>query len=65
MTNDACGRTRANRRDPRDLQVGDPIDPRFTLANERTFLAWNRTALTLVAGLRRRNSCAPDLAGRD
>ncbi|MFK4805051.1 YidH family protein [Microbacterium sp. ZW CA_36] len=27
----------------------DP-DPRFTLANERTFLAWIRTALALVAG---------------
>lgn len=24
-------------------------DPRFTMANERTFLAWNRTALALVA----------------
>ena len=24
-------------------------DPRFTLANERTFLAWYRTALALVA----------------
>lgn len=24
-------------------------DPRFTLANERTFLAWNRTALALMA----------------
>jgi putative membrane protein len=24
-------------------------DPRFTLANERTFLAWNRTALALIA----------------
>jgi putative membrane protein len=25
-------------------------DPRFTFANERTFLAWNRTALALMAG---------------
>ena len=24
-------------------------DPRFTLANERTFLSWSRTALALVA----------------
>jgi putative membrane protein len=24
-------------------------DPRFTLANERTFLAWNRTSLALIA----------------
>jgi putative membrane protein len=24
-------------------------DPRFTMANERTFLAWNRTALALIA----------------
>jgi putative membrane protein len=30
-------------------QEGD-IDPRFTFANERTFLAWNRTALALIAG---------------
>ena len=25
------------------------LDARFTFANERTFLAWNRTALALVA----------------
>jgi putative membrane protein len=28
--------------------VGDEPDPRFTLANERTLLAWLRTALALV-----------------
>ena len=28
--------------------AGEP-DARFTLANERTFLAWNRTALALIA----------------
>lgn len=27
------------------LEGGDDPDPRFSLANERTFLAWNRTAL--------------------
>ncbi len=29
---------------------GDEPDVRFTLANERTFLAWIRTALALLAG---------------
>lgn len=29
---------------------GGRVDARFSLANERTFLAWNRTALALVAG---------------
>jgi putative membrane protein len=34
------------------LDEGTEPDPRFTFANERTFLAWNRTALALiVAGL--------------
>jgi putative membrane protein len=33
-------------------QEGTEPDARFTFANERTFLAWNRTALALVvAGL--------------
>lgn len=34
--------------DPRE--VGDDPDYRFTMANERTFLAWIRTALALAAG---------------
>ncbi|MFC5502989.1 YidH family protein [Lysinimonas soli] len=29
---------------------GTEPDPRFSLANERTFLAWLRTALALLAG---------------
>ena len=35
--------------DPRE--VGRDADYRFTLANERTFLAWVRTALALAAGV--------------
>ena len=31
-------------------EVGKDPDPRFTFANERTFLAWNRTALALIGG---------------
>lgn len=28
--------------------AGEEPDPRFTFANERTFLAWHRTALALI-----------------
>lgn len=35
---------------PRALNEGEDPDPRFTLANERTFLAWIRTSLALLAG---------------
>ena len=31
-------------------EVGRDPDPRVTFANERTFLAWNRTALALIGG---------------
>lgn len=34
---------------PRLEREGEAPDPRFTFANERTFLAWNRTALALIA----------------
>ncbi len=30
--------------------MGEEPDPRFTFANERTFLAWARTSLALIAG---------------
>ena len=41
----------AESRDPGPDDGTEP-DPRFTFANERTFLAWSRTALALVvAGL--------------
>lgn len=40
----------AQRRFPRRVyRVGVEPDPRFTLANERTFLAWIRSALALIA----------------
>lgn len=31
------------------LAQGEDPDPRFSLANERTFLAWTRTALGMIA----------------
>ena len=37
---------------PDSADEGSEPDPRYTFANERTFLAWSRTALALVvAGL--------------
>lgn len=35
---------------PKWRTLGSDPDYRFTLANERTFLAWIRTALSLLAG---------------
>jgi putative membrane protein len=47
--------------DPRS--VGEEPDYRFTLANERTFLAWIRTALALAAGGLGALHLIPDLYG--
>ena len=41
---------RSGRFEQRVLGPGREPDPRFSLANERTFLAWIRTALTLLGG---------------
>jgi len=41
----ATGRSRRQPRHP----VGKEPDVRFSYANERTFLAWNRTSLALIA----------------
>ncbi len=39
-----------DRRFPRRVYgIGHEPDPRFSLANERTFLAWIRTSLALIA----------------
>jgi putative membrane protein len=41
---------RAPRRPHHVYDVGQEPDPRFSLANERTFLAWIRTSLAIIAG---------------
>jgi putative membrane protein len=41
-------RSRSRRRPPL-REVGTEPDARFSYANERTFLAWNRTSLALIA----------------
>ena len=43
-------------------QEGDEPDYRFSLANERTFLAWIRTALALLAGAIAIDQLTPGLA---
>jgi putative membrane protein len=49
--------------DPRG--AGSEPDYRFTLANERTFLAWIRTALALAAGGLGAIALLPDLDGSE
>lgn len=41
--------TTGSRADDQEEEGTEP-DPRFTFANERTFLAWHRTALALIGG---------------
>lgn len=49
-------------REPAWRRVGNQPDYRFSLANERTFLAWVRTAPALLAGALALNQLAPGLA---
>ncbi|QAY73413.1 DUF202 domain-containing protein [Agromyces protaetiae] len=51
-------------REPTWRQEGEDPDYRFTLANERTFLAWIRTALALLAGGVLLHQLAPTLGPR-
>jgi putative membrane protein len=43
-----CGGS-THKKDDLSAAAGNEPDVRFTYANERTFLAWNRTALALIA----------------
>lgn len=52
------------RRRPPLREVGSDPDYRFTLANERTFLAWLRTGLALLAGGVALVGLVPDLGPR-
>lgn len=46
-------------------QQGKTPDYRFTLANERTFLAWIRTALALMAGAVGIEQFSPELSSAE
>ncbi|MEC5178870.1 YidH family protein [Arthrobacter sp. CG_A4] len=49
-------------REPVWRKTGSTPDYRFSLANERTFLAWIRTSLALIAGALAIDQLAPDIA---
>lgn len=49
-------------REPAWRKTGSTPDYRFTLANERTFLAWVRTSLALIAGALAIDQLAPNIA---
>lgn len=51
-------------RRPRLRDVGSEPDYRYSLANERTFLAWIRTSLALLAGGIAITQIAPELGPR-
>jgi putative membrane protein len=50
--------------DARPSSPDDGLDYRFTLANERTFLAWFRTSLALIGGGLAVDQFLPETGGR-
>lgn len=48
--------------EPRWRRVGQTPDYRFPLANERTFLAWIRTAMAILAGTIAMDQLTPQIA---
>lgn len=48
--------------EPRWRRVGQMPDYRFSLANERTFLAWIRTAMAILAGTIAIDQLTPQIA---
>lgn len=61
---DQANRTTGRKRRPRLHDIGADPDYRYSLANERTFLSWIRTALALLAGGVAVVQFAPDLGPR-
>jgi len=53
---------RLKKSNPNWRKLGEAPDYRFSLANERTYLAWIRTALALLAGAIALDQLAPELA---
>lgn len=49
-------------REPAWRREGETPDYRFSLANERTFLAWLRTAMAILAGAIAIDQLTPDIA---
>ena len=49
-------------REPAWRKTGTTPDYRFSMANERTFLAWIRTSLALIAGALAIDQLAPEIA---
>lgn len=58
----ARGNLEYNVREPDWRRTGKTPDYRFSLANERTFLAWIRTSLALLAGAVAIDQLAPNIA---